>query len=179
MLKPRLVKSLITQNATLLREKQQLIDYFRAVEMMLRLIGKNGKDSGVVELKDVFALADDMRGILLSYDLHNSKKMGTMHTPTKQELGKMAEADKNIMHGFFSGSADDMNEFLSKMIYDLMKHKPPSSDKQSSADGDFFYKFFQFPTNPEKFGADLNGYWQDPPPSDEDPFGNLGLDKPD
>lgn len=74
MLKPRLVKSLITQNATLLREKQQLIDYFRAMEMMLRLIGKNGKDSGVVELKDVFALADDMRGILLSYDLHNSKK---------------------------------------------------------------------------------------------------------
>jgi hypothetical protein len=125
MLKPRLVKSLITQNAALLREKQQLIDYLRAVEMTLRAISKHGKDSGVVELKDLVTLASDMRGIVSSYDVHNFEKLGTLRSPTKRELGKMAEADQNIMHGFFSGSAEEMNEFFSKMINDLMKLSSP------------------------------------------------------
>jgi hypothetical protein len=175
MLKPRLVKSLITQNAALLREKQQLLDYLRAVEMTLRAITKHGKDSGVVELKDLFTLAADMRGITTSYDLHNFEKMGTLRSPTKRDLGKMAEADQNIMHGFFSGSAEEMNEFFSKMINDLMKFKPPPSDMPINESD----KFFQFPVSPDKFGADLEGEWQDSPPPDQDPFSDLDLDKPE
>ena len=51
MLKPRLLKSLIAQNAALLREQQGLMEYFRILEMSLHVIEKTGKDSGVVQLQ--------------------------------------------------------------------------------------------------------------------------------
>ena len=60
-MKPRLVKSLIAQNAALLREKQQLIEYFRVVEMVLRTITKNGKDTGIVELVEGMLEIDPKR----------------------------------------------------------------------------------------------------------------------
>ncbi len=178
MLKPTLVKSLITQNAALLREKQQLIDYLRVLETTLRSISNRGKDSGVVELKDLFALVADMRGIVTSYNIHNFEKMGTLRNPTKQELGKIAEADQNITNGFFAGSAEEMNNFLNKMINDLMKFKPPTPDTPVNESDNFF----QFPVSPDKFGADLEGEWQDSPPPDQhnqNPFDDLDLDKPE
>lgn len=177
MLKPRLVKSLITQNAALLREKQQLMEYLRVVEMTLRILTKNGKDTGVVDLKELHALSSDMRKVISANDIRNYEKMGTLRAPTKKDLGKLAEADQNIMHGFFQGSPEEMHDFFNKMINDLMnmKFKPQQ-------DGDVPSDIIKFPISPNNFGGDLEGEWQDAPPPDEndsDPFGDLNLDKPE
>lgn len=170
MLKPRLVKSLITQNAALLREKQQLMEYLRVVEMTLRILTKEGKDSGVVDLKELHALCMDMRKVISANDIRNFEKMGTLRSPTKKDLGKLAEADQNIMHGFFHGSPEEMHDFFNKMINDLMNMKfPPPQDGE-----------IKFPISPNNFGGDLEGEWQDAPPpneNDSDPFGDFGLDK--
>jgi len=172
MLKPRLVKSLITQNAALLREKQQLMEYLRVVEMTLRVLTKNGKDSGIVDLKELHALSTDMRKVISANDIRNYEKMGTLRSPTKKDLGKLAEADQNIMHGFFQGSPEEMHNFFNKMINDLMNMKfPPPQDGE-----------INFPISPNNFGGDLEGEWQDAPPpneNDSDPFGDFGLDKPE
>lgn len=171
MLKPRLVKSLITQNAALLREKQQLMEYLRVVEMTLRILTKEGKDSGIVDLKELHALSTDMRKVISANDIRNFEKLGTLRTPTKKDLGKLAEADQNIMHGFFQGSPEEMHNFFNKMINDLMNGKFGSKDGE-----------INFPISPNNFGGDLEGEWQDAPPpneNDSDPFGDLGLDKPE
>ena len=177
MLKPRLVKSLITQNAALLREKQQLIEYLRVIEMTLRVLTKNGKDTGIVDLKELHSIALEMRNVLASYDIRNFEKMGTLRAPTKKDLGKLAEADQNIMHGFFQGSPEEMHNFFNKMINDLMNMKfPPPQDSEIGSD------IIKFPISPNNFGGDLEGEWQDAPPPDEnplDPFGDLDLDKPE
>lgn len=173
-MKPRLVKSLIAQNAALLREKQQLLDYLKAVEMVLRTITKNGKDSGVVDLKQLHSMCREMKTILSSYEINTFQKMGTLRAPTKRDLGKTAQADEQIMHGFFQGSAEEMREFFDKMIDDIMK---------KTKDGEGMWVFPpQSPNNPpispDKFGADLEGEWQDGLPPD-DPFGETDLDKPE
>jgi hypothetical protein len=169
MLKPHLIKSLIMQNAALLREKQQLMEHLRAVVMTLHAITKKGKDSGVVDLKELHSLYSDMQKTISSNDILNFKKLGTLRSPTKKDLGKLAEADQNIVHGFFVGSSENMQEFLHKMIEDLMKMKPPQEDGESSNNN-----YFNFPISPDKFGADLQGEWQwgkfDLPEEDQDPF---------
>lgn len=179
MLKPRLVKSLVTQNAALLREKHQLMDYLRVVEMSIRILTKDGKDTGIVDLKELHSLSLDMRKVIAANDVRNFEKMGTLRPPTKNDLGKLAEADQNIMHGFFQGSAEDMHEFFNKMITDLMNMKfqqQKDSEEQSNT--------FGFPISPNNFGGDLEGEWQDapPPPEEEnpfDPFGDFDVDKPE
>ena len=165
-MKPRLVKSLIAQNAALIREKQQLIEYFKVVEMVLRTITKNGKDTGVVDLKEMHAMCREMRGILSAYEISTYEKMGTFRAPSKKDLGKMAQADEGIFHGFFHGSAEEMREFFDKMITDLMKNNPPS-------DNDVF-------GSEVKFGEDLDeGGYPPSQPSGEDPFGETDVDKPE
>ena len=67
MLKPRLLKSLIAQNAALLREQQGLMEYFRILEMSLHVIEKTGKDSGVVQLQELANIRKDMRRILIAH----------------------------------------------------------------------------------------------------------------
>lgn len=163
-MKPRLMKSLITQNAALIREKQQLVDYLKAVELTLRAITRHGKDTGVVELKDLHSMCSEMRNILATYQVQQFQKMGTVRTPTKRELGKTAKADEDIVSGFFEGSPEDLREFFNKMIDDITKNFPTQSPDN--------------PISPDKFGADLEGEWQDAPPP-EDPFGETDLDKPE
>lgn len=165
-MKPRLVKSLIAQNAALLREKQQLIEYFRVVEMVLRTITKNGKDTGIVDLKELNAMCREMRGILSGYEINNYEKMGTFRAPTKKDLGKMAQAEEGIIHGFFHGSAEEMREFFDKMIDDLMKNNQVADNEK-------------FGSN-VNFGEDLDdGDYQSDVPNDQDPFGQGDVDKPD
>jgi len=168
-MKPRLMKSLIAQNAALIREKQQLVEYIRAIEAVLRTVTKNGKDSGIVDLKQLHGICKEMRQILAGYELNTFEKMGTLRAPTKRDLGKMVQADEQIIQGFFHGSAEDMREFFDKMITDLMKAYPPKDDV---SDNPFP------PISPDKFGADFEGEWQDGLPP-EDPFGETDLDKPE
>jgi hypothetical protein len=178
MLKPRLLKSLIAQNAALLREQQGLMEYFRILEISLHVIEKTGKDSGVVQLQELANIRKDMRKILIAHRNMIFNTTGAIRPPTKKELGMLADPTKNSQHKFV-----EINEDLQNLLNQLMND---ISNYHHSKDG--FVDFgedthardveedeSESHIDPVNFGGDLEGEWQDfPPPPDGDPFRETG-----
>lgn len=166
MLKPKLVKSLITQNASLIRQRQQFIDYLRSMELVLRSIEKEGRMGGVVQLDNLTQIRSQIKEILASNEIRMLHETGSMVPPTKKNLGEVVEADKQIQSeiisfGAFPISRDEeekMKDFIEKFIKDIINHKQNTENPEIA---------------PQNFGGDLEGEWEDfPPPPEGDPFGS-------
>lgn len=165
MLKPKLVKSLITQNASLIRQRQQFIDYLRSMELVLRSIEKEGRMGGVVQLDNLTQIRSQIKDILASNEIRMLHETGTMAPPTKKNLGQIVEAEKQIQTDIISFGTfplnreeeEKMKDFIEKFIKDIINHK----QNMETPEGD-----------QQKFGGEwMDGEWQDPPsPPDGDPF---------
>lgn len=160
MLKPRLVKSLIQQNANLLRQRQYFMDYLRALELTLHAIQSTAKDTGAVNLKDIHEIRAQMRNMLAVNDIAQFNQTGHMLPPTKEQLGAWVSIDQ----GIFNDSTDkktiimkdekELKEFLNDFFNGIIDHAKKKKENPE--------------IDPMNFGGDLEGEWQDFPP--DNPF---------
>ncbi len=175
MLKPRLVKSLIKQNANLLRQRQNFMDYLRALEVALHAIELNGKEKGSVNLKDIQTVRTQMKNILAVNDISQFNETGQMLPPTKEHLGAWASVDSGIALNpkdkktIVMKDEKELKAFLNDFFNDIINHAKKAKENPQ-----------EYPEiNPMNFGGDLEGEWEDfpPPPDGGDPFGFDGEEK--
>lgn len=164
MLKPRLVKSLIQQNANLLRQRQYYMDYLRALEMTLHAVELESKERGSVNLKDLQLVRTQMRNILATNDISQFNQTGHMSPPTKDMLGAWASIDQGIFSDYpdkktiVMKDEKELKAFLNDFFNDIINHaKKNKKDSEDHPEID-----------PMNFGGDLEGEWQDFPP--DNPF---------
>ena len=165
MLKPRLVKSLIQQNANLLRQRQFYMDYLRALEITLHAIELESKEKGSVNLKDLQLVRSQMRNILAANDISQFNQTGYMTPPTKEQLGAWVSIDQGIFNNFTDTKKvvlkdeKELKEFLNGFFNDIINHAKKNKE-ESLNDPEI---------DPMNFGGDLEGEWQGFP-QPEDPF---------
>jgi hypothetical protein len=167
MLKPKLVKSLITQNANLIRQRQQFIDYLRSLELVLRAMEKEGRMGGVVQLDNLTQIRSQIKDILASSEMRMFRETGSLNPPTKRNLGEVVEADKQIESEIISLGAipisreeeEKVKDFIEKFIKDIVNYHENKKENANPSDPMI---------DPMNFGGDLEGEWQDFPP--DDPF---------
>ena len=171
MLKPKLLKSLIAQNASLLRQRQQFIDYLRTLESVLRSLEKDGRNTGIVQLNTISIIRKQILEVLSSNDMRMFHETGTSDMPTKSKLARMIEVDNDIKTNLISfgsvpmeASPEEIKTFIEKLMNDIINHAKNREDEEGFEDPSI---------NPSNFGGDLEGEWQDfPPPPEGDPFGS-------
>lgn len=170
MLKPKLIKSLIAQNASLLRQRQQFVDYLRTMESVLHKLEQEGRTDGVVHLDTLSIVRKQIREIVGSNELHMFNETGSISPPTKNQLGRMVEIDNDIKSNIVAfgavpmeASPEEIKTFIKNLMNDIINHAKRREEEE-----------FEDPSiSPSNFGGDLEGEWQDfPPPSEGDPFGS-------
>lgn len=180
----QILKSTVASNASLIRERQWLVDYLYALYKSLHKITVDGKNSGIVDLVELEKIYREVGSVVNTYDRRNAIATGVAKPPRNaKELGENTDLNK-----ITSEYAKDMNEalpgmdnFIQKIINDMMKMPQPpkdgseqnekKSDNQDPTWGE--WKFYNMPQHdtfktppkehPEDTGFGTYGLFDDPP----------------
>ena len=168
MLKPTLLKSLIAQNASLARQNQTMMQFFRVLETSLGDIQREGKDTGVVRLEKLHNMRTEIKKVVNNNNHRTLAYWHTLEPPTKKDLDGMANPNNTIADFFKSEHTPKTLEDIFGQIFKDMISPPDEKKNNKGTDISWGNGYFEDPqANPFK-----NMNWYFPPknskPNDDD-----------